>query len=269
MLTAIPTDGPDVLVDDEGRGPAILMIGPGLDDGSRGRKLAAILAERFRVLRLHRRQYRLDLGAASSPCTVADEVDDVLAVTRAVGKPVVVYGHSSGGVVALEALAAAPSTFAGAVIFEPAAVIDTPLGGDVIGPARAALTAGRPGKAMAIFTRHAVGLPPWQATLVGLLAALIPRYRKLVPHQLDDLQAMDQLGVRLDAYAQIDVPTVLLGGDRSPTHLADRLDAIAEAMPHTERVVMPNRNHGADVAAPKEVASVIETLATRVLPRPE
>jgi pimeloyl-ACP methyl ester carboxylesterase len=271
MLTTTTADGTSVRAYDEGHGPAIVLLGPGLDDGTRDKRLASILAKRFRVVRLHRRQFRLDLKADSklggAPFTVAQEVEDVLAVVRAVGKRVVLYGHSDGAVVALEALAASPSSFAGAVIYEPAAVIGPPLagaGGVVLAQARAALAEGRPGKAITIFSRDAVGLPSWQAWLAGLFTTLIPRYRRLVPAQLDSFEALDQLGVRLDTYARINVPTVLLGGGRSPAHLGERLDAIQRVMPHSERVVLHKRDHGADLKHPKEVAHVIETLADKV-----
>ncbi|WP_158839302.1 alpha/beta fold hydrolase [Saccharothrix deserti] len=271
MDTTTSADGTDVRVHDEGHGPVILMVGPGLDDGTRTRKLAGVLATRFRVLRLHRRQYRLDLKTAGGPCSIAQEVEDVLAVAAAVGEPVIVYGHSSGGVVALEALAASPPSFAGAVVFEPAAVTGAPLAGargEVITRARAALVAGKPGTALAIFMRDTVGMPPWQAWLAGVLTALVPRYRQFVPAQIDDLEALDRLGVRLDVYARITVPTLLLGGDRSPAHLVDRLDAIARVMPHAERVVMRKRDHGADLKAPEHVARVIGTFADNVLHHP-
>jgi pimeloyl-ACP methyl ester carboxylesterase len=272
MLTVTSADGTDVRAYDEGRGPGIVMVGPGLDDGTRDKRMARILSRRFRVIRLHRRQYRVDLKAnpkvGGSPCTIAQEVDDVLAVVRTIGAPVVIYGHSDGGVVALEALAAAPSSFAGAVIFEPAAVIDLPLGGEdgqVLRQARAALVAGRPARAMTIFLRATVALPRWQATLAGVATALVPKYRKLVPGQIDSLEALDELGVRLDIYAGIDVPTVLLGGDRNPAHIPARLDAIERVMPNTRRVVMHKRDHGADLKHPKQVARVVENLADEVL----
>jgi len=271
VLTVTSADGTDVRAYDEGHGPAVVMLGPGLDDGTRGKKIAAILATRFRVVRLHRRQYRLDLKAdpkLGSPSSIAQEVDDVLAVVRAVGQPVVLYGHSDGAVVALEALAASPSSFVGAVIYEPPAVIGPPLageGGEVLKQARAALAAGRPGTAMAIFLRDVVELPRWAAWLAGMFTALIPKYRRLVPGQIDALEALDQIGVRLDTYAQINVPTVLLGGDRSPAHLGERLDAIERVMPHTERVVMHKRDHAADAKHPRQVAGIIQTLADKVL----
>lgn len=255
----------DIRAYDEGKGPTVVILGPGLDDGTRTKRLAAHLTGRFRVIRLHRRQYRMDLKPA--PVTVAKEVEDVLAVCRSVGEPVLLYGHSDGGVVALEAIAASPSSFAGAVIYEPAAVIDEPLSGKdgwILKQAREALAAGRPGKAMSIFFRNTIELPGWQASLGAMAVAVVPHYRHLVPGQLDSLEALDRLGVRLDVYAGITVPTVLLGGDRGPAHISRRLDAIAAAMPTAHRVTMPGRDHGADLKAPKEVAAVIEAHAERI-----
>jgi pimeloyl-ACP methyl ester carboxylesterase len=170
--------------------------------------------------------------------------------------------------VALEALVTSPSTFAGAVIFEPAMVTVMPWVGEpseVIRQMRAALAAGKPGKAMAIFARDATGLPAWQARLIGLLTTAIPRYRRLVACVADDLQAMVALGTRLDVYAQIGVPTVLLGGDRTPARIARPLDALEHAMTNAERVVMHKQDHGADLKAPKKVAKIIETFADKVL----
>ncbi|MFI9595985.1 alpha/beta fold hydrolase [Nonomuraea sp. NPDC052265] len=242
------------------------MVHPGLSDGRRCGKVAALLSGRYRVLRPDRLQYRPDRGAAVQ---VEQEVEDLLALVRSAGGPVVLYGHSSGGVVALEALVASPSSFAGAVIFEPSAVIGPPLsgeGGEVLRRARAAMASGRPGRALTVFIRDTVGLPGRQAWLAGAITALVPRYRRLIPRQLDDLEAMDRLGVRLDAYAAIEVPTVLLGGERSPAHLAERLDAVQRVMPRAERVVLAGCDHGADLKKPAEVARVIRELAEKVLP---
>ncbi|MEU8362556.1 alpha/beta hydrolase [Nonomuraea sp. NPDC048882] len=249
---------------DEGQGRPIVMVHPGLSDGRRCGRVAAILSSRYRVLRLDRLQYRPDRGA---PVRVEQEAEDVLRLARSAGEPVVLYGHSSGGVVALEALVAAPDAFAGAVIFEPAAVIGAPLsgeGGEVLRRARAAMASGRPGKALRIFMRDTVELPDGQARLVGAITALIPRYRRLIPRQLDDLEALDRLGVRLDAYATIKVPVVLLGGDHGPAHLSERLDAIQRVLPNGERVVLPGADHGADLKRPAEVARVIRELAEKV-----
>lgn len=125
LLTTAASDGTQVRAYDEGQGPPILLLGAGIDDGSRTEAIARLLAPRFRVLRLERRQYRLDLpGRGSWP--IAYEVDDAVVLARKLSGPAVLYGHSDGGVVALEALVAAPSLFAGAVIVEPTRRSRTP-----------------------------------------------------------------------------------------------------------------------------------------------
>jgi pimeloyl-ACP methyl ester carboxylesterase len=267
---------------DEGKGPVILILHPGMETGTRYRKVVAILSKRFRVIRLHRRQYRLDLKEdpnLGSPCTVAQEVEHVLTIVRTVGTPVVIYGHSSGGPVALEALLASPSSFAGAVIYEPASVIGAPssqhLAGDAIPRdgdvgegvkrARAALAAGKPGAALGIFIHTSAGWPGWVADLAGRLTALFPAYRRLIPCQIDDFEAMERLGVRLDAYSGIHVPVVMLGGDRSPAHVKEMLAAVLRALPSAEHVVLHGQGHTAHVRAPDQVARVIEAHADTVL----
>jgi pimeloyl-ACP methyl ester carboxylesterase len=137
MITAQAADGSSVRAFDEGRGPVVLILHGGMDDGTSWRRVAGRLVPRFRVVRLHRRQYRLDLKTGSA-CTMADEVEHVTALVHAIGQPMVVVGHSSGAVLALEALVAVPSAFAGAVLYEPPCVIGPPLGGEALdaGPGR-------------------------------------------------------------------------------------------------------------------------------------
>jgi pimeloyl-ACP methyl ester carboxylesterase len=263
ILTITAADGTGVRAVDQGQGRPVLIVHPGLDDGASWHRVALRLARRFRVVRLHRRQYRLDLSA-KLPCSIEQEVDDLLTLAQAIGEPVVLVGHSSGAVVALEALAASPSTFAGAVLYEPPIHLQPGEWTAAIDRARTALAAGRPGKAMSIFTHDIVRLPGWAARLIGLFVAAYPRLRAFAPHQIDDAAAINQLGVRLDTYAHIEVATTLLGGDRSPNHLAHRLDALANAVPRAEKIVLHGQGHTANQKAPEAVAQVIESLASKV-----
>lgn len=254
----------DPLFLDEGHGPAILVLPGGMNDPSDRDKVAARLVPRFRVLRLHRRQYRVDIDLGR-PVTMGDEVEDVLGVAARIGEPVLVVGHSSGAVLALEAMVAAPHWFAGAVLYEPPSVIGSPLGGEAQVRARAAVSAGKPGKALAIFLRDIVEMPAWVSPLARIGVGLVRRLRPLVPRQLDDVDAIDALGVRLDAYSRIEVPTVFLRGDRSPDHLRVRTEKLVEAMPHVERVtVLRGQGHGANDRAAGRVAGVIADFAAEV-----
>src|SRR5579871_4539954 len=81
MITAISADGTDVRAFDDGQGPVILVIHPGLDDGRSWTKVARRLARRFRVVRIVRRHYRADIPAASG-YSMAREVEDVLALAE-------------------------------------------------------------------------------------------------------------------------------------------------------------------------------------------
>lgn len=150
MTILTSADGTDIRAFDEGQGPVILIIHPGLDDGKSWGKVAARLSDRFRVVRLVRRHYRLDLPIPSA-YSIIQEVRDVLKLAKAIGKLTLIVGHSSGGVVALKALAASPGTFAGAVLFEPPVATGPPADSDAINRAKAALADDRPGRAMQIF----------------------------------------------------------------------------------------------------------------------
>src|SRR5215472_11638063 len=176
LLIATAADGTSVRAEAQGEGRVILILHPGMDTGKNYAKVAARLARRYRVIRLHRRQYRLDLKTdplRGSPCTIAEEVEHVLAIVKAVGEPVLLFGHSSGGTVALETLVASPSSFVGGMIYEPASMIETAAGfrlgeerierasetSEGLKRARQALMEGRPNRAFGTFMQVVGGLP--------------------------------------------------------------------------------------------------------------
>lgn len=264
MITTTALDGTSVRAYDEGQGPAILFLHGGMDDGASWKLVTRRLNSQFRTLRLHRRQYRLDLKT-SGRCTMAEEVEHIRALVKLIDEPMLIAGHSSGAVLALEAMAVMPEAFAGAVLYEPPCVIGPPLGGEALARAQTAMDAGKPGRALAIFMRDIVEAPASAAWMSAAAIPLIPRMGRLAQHQLDDCAAIDEVGLRLDAYARIDVPVVLLGGERSPTHLGERLDALEHAMPTTERVRLRRQGHAATSLAPARVAEVIAKLGDKVL----
>lgn len=264
MLQPTAADGIEIRADDEGSGPAVLVLPPDMDDGSSWQKVADLLATDYRVVRLQRRRFRLDLPA-QPPCTLADEVGDALTLAAAIGGPLLLVGHSGGAVVSLEALTLAPEAFAGAVLYEPPLVIGPPLGGEAADRADAALAAGKPGRAFTIFFRSIVRMPRPTAWLIGHVLGLLPRFRDLARRQIDAVRAVDELGVRLDAYSGIELPIVLIGGERSPAHFGRRLDALAAALPHAERRTLRRQGHDGHSGDPDQVARIIREHAERVL----
>lgn len=254
MILTKSADGTTAVATVEGSGPGILIVHPGLDDGAAWRKVTDILAEHFTVLNIVRRQYRDDIRG---PVSIADEAADVAAICDSWQQPVLVVGHSSGGVVALEALAARPDVFIGGVVYEPPVDIGQPIGGESLEHAVQAIASNQPGKAIQIFTRDMVGLPAFQSRIIRIFVGLSPRLKRLAPGQIADNVAMRDLGMRLETYAGIELPVLLIGGDHSPAHLGERLDVLARTIPNTERVLLDGQGHSANQRAPRELAAAI------------
>ncbi|MBM7783891.1 alpha/beta fold hydrolase [Tenggerimyces flavus] len=262
MLTTTAADGTEVRAYDEGEGPAILVLHAGMDDGTRWGRVAGLLADRFRVVRLIRRQYRLDLPG---PVTMAEEVEHVRAIAALLDGPVVVVGHSSGGVLALESMLELP--FAGAVIYEAALEIPPGSWAEPVRDAMAALERGKIGKPMAIFLRDVIKLPAAVAALSGVYLAIRRTYRGLVPRQIYDARAIHLLGGHHERYSRITAPTTVLTGERSSPYIAGLVAACLEAVPHAEKVVLPKQGHAANLTAPELLAREVAAACDRIRSR--
>ena len=97
-------DGTQIAYQREGSGPAVVLVGGGLDDGSENAVLMPALASEFTVYNYARR------GRGGSgdtrPYAVQRELEDLAALLDAAGGKAHVFGASSGGALALEAAAA-------------------------------------------------------------------------------------------------------------------------------------------------------------------
>jgi pimeloyl-ACP methyl ester carboxylesterase len=239
---------------DEGMGRPILVMHGGMGDLSSWEQVTDLLRDRFRTVRIHRRQYRLDVPRKVA---MADEVAEVRAAARELDKPVLV-GHSSGAVLALEALVADPGLYSAAVLYEPPLMTGEPLGGAKLVPAREAVAAGHAGTALAIFLREVVGINSLLVTAAKFGLNMRPGDAGArVERQLDDNDAINDLGNRLDAYAKVDIPVLLLGGDKSPRWLGERLDTLQRVLPRASRLTMHGQGHNAERTAPDRVAAAI------------
>lgn len=248
--------GADVRV--EGSGPTILIVHPGMDDGRSWAKVAGELTAAHTVARFTRRQYR---PSARRPMSIADEAEDVVSIAAGLSAPVLLVGHSSGAVVALEALVRSPHLFSGAVLYEPPLETELPSPYAAIDRALDALANDRPGRAMQLFVRDMVGLLPAFGLVVRAMVPLVPRMRRLGPWQIFDAKSIAELGDRLSVYAAIPVPVLLVGGSRSPAHLGRRLDALAAVLPRSSRVEIEGQGHSANARDPRGMARLIADFA--------
>lgn len=264
-LDVTSDDGTGISVLDEGQGHTILIVHPGGGTSSSWTRVAGRLSQRYRVLRFDRRPYRDDPEVQASE-SMDHEVADVAAIAYAIAQPLLLVGHSSGAVVALESALASPSQFAGMVLYEPPVAVGGPLGGDALVRAQQALDSGDLGLAMKIHLREIVEVPGYQ---VALLSRCTPLWRQMIrfaPGQISDDAALESLGVGLDRYAELSVLTLLVGGARSPKHLRRRLDALAHVLPQLDsEVILRGQGHLANARAPGRLVDLIDAFAESLL----
>jgi len=252
---------------EQGAGRVILIVHGGTGDLTAWAPVAERLARDFRVLRYTRPTYRLR-PAPRGAAAVEVEVADALAMVRAAGGPVLIVGHSSGAVVALEAALADPAAIAALALYEPPLdVTHSPAGSAAVRRARSALDAGKPMAAMRIHLHELVGMP----RRVVLPITLLPPIRKLfgsyADGQVADNEMLDALPVGMERFAALDRPVLLITGEKSPQHLRTRSADLAAVLPDiVDEVTLAGQGHGANAGAPDAVAAAIAAFADRVLP---
>jgi alpha-beta hydrolase superfamily lysophospholipase len=254
-------DGTTIAYDVAGSGPALILVGGGLDDGSENAPLVPALAASFTVYDYARRG-RGESGD-TPPYAVEREIEDLAALAARAGGAAHLYGVSSGGALALEAAAAG-------VAVDRIAVYEVPWNLAADWPPRwqayrhdvaAALADGRPGDAMELFMRvtgfagaeiaEARTSPYWPA--MEALAHTLPY----------DAACLGDGQPPTDRLATITQPTLVATGTGgrlpdAPTWvvaLAPAADAIAAAVPHAERLTFEGESHVAD---PAVVAAALE-----------
>ncbi len=252
----------------EGVGPTLLVVHPGSVDETSWSEVASRLADRYRVVRMRRRIY--DRATIRLPHTVRVEADDIIAVARRLDRPIVLVGHSSGAVAALEAALQASRTpdplFAGLVLYEPPLPTTSLVAGAAGKRAREALDAGDPVEAVRIHLRDIVGMPA--AGVDGLLAHVDvdADFTARIAGQIADNEAIDGLPLGTERYTSFPLPVTLVEGELSPAHLRRRVADLAAALPHCRTVELPGQGHLAHAHAPGLLAEVIDAAARRMGP---
>jgi pimeloyl-ACP methyl ester carboxylesterase len=132
-------DGTRIAYHRQGSGPALILLGGALDDGSENAPLIPELATHFTVLNYARR----GRGASgdSPPYAVEREIEDLEALIAEVGGSANLYGVSSGGMLA--ALYGPPPTARLATITQPT-LVATSGGNDFFEQAADAVAASLP-----------------------------------------------------------------------------------------------------------------------------
>jgi pimeloyl-ACP methyl ester carboxylesterase len=246
-------DGTDIAYEAVGSGPPVILVGGAFNDRrspAAGLPLARRLAAGFEVYAYDRRG-RGDSGE-TPPYAVEREIEDLRGLAAEAGRPVALFGHSSGGALAIQAVLAGLEV-RGLAVFEPPYTSSE----DAEARSRATeaelqafLAAGRKADAAAAFLTS-MGMPP--ARLSGLRSS--PAWaglESMAPTLAYDLAVLRRRGSSappLESLGRIGVPVLGLAGSLSPEWMREVTRAITAAAPAGEY----REIEGVDHAAPGEV----------------
>jgi len=244
--TVQSADGTTLAFEKTGTGPALIIVGGAFNTKMSPGALVPLLAAHFTV-HVYDRRGRVD-SADTQPYAVAREIEDLAAIIAAAGGSAVVYGHSSGAVLTLEA-AATGLPITKVVAYEPPFTAEENgrgslgWGEDVL----AALDADDRDRAATLFL-VGIGADPEGVTAMtrqpwwpGMLA---------VAHTLRyDLALVGDGMVDADELGKIAVPTLLIDGAESPAWAGTAASVAVAAIPGARRLTLDAQDHNVDPAA--------------------
>jgi pimeloyl-ACP methyl ester carboxylesterase len=255
--TVTSPDGTTIAFDRSGDGPPLIVVTGALADRAAAALLAPLLDGSFTVVGYDRRG-RGDSGD-TPPYAVEREVEDLRALTDEVGEAFV-FGHSSGGALALEAAIRRLPVRKVAVYEVPFIVDDSrpPIPADYVKHLRELVAAGRRGDAVEYFLTAAVGMP---ADAVRPMREM-PMWAGMeaLAHTIaNDGEVMgDRMSGRplqAEWAATITVPTLVMDGGASPPWAGNSMRQLASLLPDSEHQTLEGQDHG---AAPEMVAPRLE-----------
>jgi pimeloyl-ACP methyl ester carboxylesterase len=245
MITSMATsnaiesaDGTGIALDRTGTGPPVVIVLGAFCDRSTSKPLAALLTASFTVYEYDRRG-RGDSGNGSQ-LTVAGEVEDLAAVVAATGEPPFVYGHSSGGALALEA-AARGVEMRKLAVYEPPYTGESCPGPEFGQHLDRLVAAGRRDEAAEEWLAM-TGTPP--AVIESMKMTTGWAHRQALAHTLSqDLRLSRDGRVPIERLRRIDAPVLALAGGASPPWAASVTAKLVSALPHARAQIVDGQRH--------------------------
>jgi pimeloyl-ACP methyl ester carboxylesterase len=246
MNTLSSHDRTTIAYDERGEGPALVLVDGALtvhSSGS-GSELARLLAPHFTVYGFDRRG-RGESGD-TLPYAVDREIDDIEALIDRSGGRAFLYGHSSGGPLAMRAAIRLGGKVSKIAMYEP------PYNNDpgaqeswsrYLRQLRQALAEGRRGDAVALFMRF-VGTPAEQVARLRR-APFWPGMEAVAPTLAYDHAAIlgEPWSVPTELAARVSVPALVMAGDAGLEFMPDAARVLSQAMPQGQLRMLRGQTH--------------------------
>jgi len=246
MQTLSSPDGTTIAYDSQGEGPALVLVDGALSvhSSGSGSELAKLLAPHFTVYGFDRRG-RGESGD-TLPYAIDREIDDIEALIDRAGGQAFLYGHSSGGPLAMRAALGLGGKVSKIAMYEP------PYNNDpgaqeswsqYLRQLRQALAEGRRGDAVALFMRF-VGMPAEQVD--GMRRAPFwPGMEAVAPTLAYDHAAImgEPWSVPTELAAGVPVPALVMAGDASFPFMPDAARVLSQALPQGQLRTLEGQTH--------------------------
>lgn len=262
--TVISKDGTQICYQSIGKGPGVLIIHSALRDSNDYIRLANALSHSFTVHLMDRRGRGMS-GGQGQEYAMSKECEDVQAVREATNANYL-FGHSFGGLVALEVARKDPSVTKLA-LYEPGVLIH-PMDEAWMSDYETALRKNDLRGAFAHFVRGMgqtplTRLPLWYAKFILRVMIRGDHWRKmaqLLPQNLNEHREVQRHASTYHNYSNIKADVLLISGGKSPKSTKEMIEALNNTIIRSGMETLAEADHFGPVNEnkPNKVAQYLE-----------
>ncbi|HEU5477249.1 MAG TPA: alpha/beta hydrolase [Gaiellaceae bacterium] len=263
MTVVVSADGTTIAYRTVGKGPAVLVVPGALAVAEDFDAFAQELGHRFTVHTIERRA-RGESGPQGDGYSIERECEDLAALQAATGATFL-FGHSFGGLIALEA-ARANKAFERIAVYEPGVSIDDSIDTSWASACQAQLARGRHLDAFITFARginpETTGKAPRLLLKLILPVAIRKREReqkyRLLPAAIREHTEAARLDNTYPHYRGVTAEVLLMAGkDATATGAGRASQSLLPVLPKATLTTFPALDHFGPEKKPKEVAEAV------------
>lgn len=255
--TVRSADGTEIAYTTLGTGPALIIVDGAFcyRDNGPAAQLASILAEHFTVLTYDRRGR--GESSDSAHYATAREVEDLRSLVKEAHGSAFAVGISSGGALALQAVEAGVK-LSGLALYEPPFIADNGRPRSYLSQRQhlnELVSRGDRAGAVRFFMTNIYEAPAAFVRVMPIVMRKSWTKNKSVAHTLEyDLALLEDWSVLQEPGVEMVVPTLVMGGAKSPATLREAVAMVAGKLPNARQVYLEGQDHN---LSPPAVAPVI------------
>lgn len=275
--SVLSADGTTIGYRQIGSGPGLILVHGAMQASQHYMRLATALSDAFTVYVPDRRGRGLS-GPFGDQYGIARECEDIDALLTKTGTHLV-FGHSGGGLFALQAALTLP-TIHKLAVYEPALSLHGSLPTSWVPRYERELAQGKLASAFFTFAegmKFSQGIfrfiPRW--LLLPLIKSMLRQDKQalkspdvsmeaLLPTLPIELRIEKESNNSLESFAGIRIAVLLQGGKKTPDYLLEALDALSKTLPRVERVDYPDLGHdGPTTGAPERISKELRVFFSK------